>query len=90
MSNHLGYWCRKCSAETLHKVVDFNEEGAHHNYAKLDCIKCNEPPFIVVYDKQMRAPTSKSQRITDILPSTDEMPSDNFDHSGWKPPFPIC
>ena len=77
MSQHIGYYCRgKCSAETMHKIIDFSEENPHHNYAKLSCIKCSEPPFVVVYDKQLRAPSNHSQRVSDILPSSDEQPAD--------------
>ncbi len=73
---HIGFYCRgKCSAETLHGILAVNEEGPHNNYAKLKCIKCNEPELLVEYPKGHNAPTSISRRVGGEL-QDDEQPTD--------------
>lgn len=63
----ISFHCRKCDATTHHKIVDFNEESEHLNYAKLKCIKCPEDSFVVEYPKQTNAPTSRSRRVNEVV-----------------------
>lgn len=68
------FYCRNknCGKETDHKIIAFNEENPHHNFAKISCIHCDENPFIVEYDKQCRAPSSASKRVSETLPNPEE------------------
>lgn len=73
--NHIGFHCKgNCSKETLHQIEGFDESGKKANYARLKCIKCNEPSFVVQYPKGANAPTSNSHRLL----TDNETSIDNF------------
>ena len=58
----INYYCRRCSKETSHEIENF-DENPRRNVAKLNCIKCVEPPFVVEYPQGSKAPTRLSQRV---------------------------
>ncbi len=78
---HIGFFCRgKCSAETLHGILDFTEIHPLMNYAKLKCVKCDEQPFVVEYPKGTQAPTNLSRRIGHELSTDEQQPTDLCAH----------
>lgn len=74
MARHIGYYCRgKCSSETLHEIENFVEEPKG-NFAKLKCIKCIEPSFVVEYPQGATAPTNLSPRVGGVLLDEEIIP----------------
>jgi hypothetical protein len=71
----VSYYCRgKCCKETQHEIENFVEESKG-NFAKLQCIKCTEPSFVVEYPQGAKAPDRLSRRVEGILVD-DEQPTD--------------
>lgn len=86
MSQHIKYFCRgTCSRESLHEIENFVEDPITGNFAKLKCIKCNEPPFVVSYPKGSPLPSNQSPRVGGVLIDLEDQPTDN--HEIVRPPF---
>lgn len=69
------YYCRgRCSSETMHEIENFSEDPQKGNFAKLQCIKCAEPAFVVEYPRGATAPTNLSRRVGGILLDDEIIP----------------
>ena len=71
------YFCRgRCSAETLHEIENTDTSNAKFNVAKLQCIKCTHPPFVVEYKKDEAEPNRLSPRTGGMLIDDEQQPCD--------------
>lgn len=74
MNNHIDFYCRgKCQGTTTHEIENTLETN-NGNFAKLKCIKCNTPPFVIQYPAHT-SPTQTSRRVGGDLIG-DEQPED--------------
>lgn len=71
------FYCRGCGKNTQHEIVSFEHALPNHNFATLECLKCETSAFSVQYDKGQQAPLYNSSRVSEIL-MDDEQPSDNI------------
>lgn len=75
MCTQLNYYCRKCGQNTQHEIVSFEHTLPNHNFATLECLKCEAPAFSVQYDKGQEAPLYNSLRVSEVL-MDDAQPTD--------------